>query len=328
MAAAASVPEHILVRDVLGACSALQNGRVLSFSDDRDGGRWACSPTAAVPDTQQQLVRKAAELGWLLRQVELLNAELTTLRSVVHEALVAAARREVANHHRLVAILEAHAQQQAAGVTPSVENALTLRRLQVWLCEPLARLRVLTICLESARGVRGGQLINALHALSKHGDPLVRKVVVPILEDVCMPFFKQISMWVVSGTVDVASREFLVAKEQLAPPYCDQPAAVWRSGYSLIAAMQPDFLPAQLAADIFTTGKTIAFLREWCGDTRWADAVSAAAQQLTTSGGTYQQLRWVVALCFCLQAGTIVGMCVCKPSNHECSAYSSVRDIS
>jgi gamma-tubulin complex component 3 len=297
MAAAASVPEPVLVRDVLGACSALQNGRILSFHDDRDGGRWACSATAGVPDTQQQLVSKAAELGWLLRQVELLTAELTTLHSVVHEALVAAARREVANHHRLVAILEAHAQQQAAGTaTASAENTLTLRRLQVWLCEPLGRLRVLTMCLELARDVRGGQLINSLHALSKHGDPLVRKVVVPVLEDVCVPFFKQISMWVVSGTVDAASREFLVAKEQLAPPYCDEPAAVWRGGYSLNAAMQPNFLPAQLAADIFTAGKTIAFLREWCGDTRWADAVSEAAKQLATSGGTYQQLRWVMKL--------------------------------
>jgi len=161
----------------------------------------------------------------------------------------------------------------------------------VWLSEPLARLRVMGGCLEAVRSLRGGQALSKLHALSKHGDPLVRKVTTPLLEEACVPYFKQISLWVLSGTLDAGNREFLVVREQLAPPHSDSPAATWRGGYHLNPAMKPLFIGDQLAADILTTGKTIAFLREWCGDTRWAADISAAAQELAAAGSSYRQLR-------------------------------------
>lgn len=159
----AAVPEHLLVADVLGACLNL-NGRFLHFqpgSGDQDSG-YACSRPDAIPAAQQQLLLRESEAGWLLKRVEALVASLASLQSVVHEALAAAARKEVSNYYRLVAILEAQAAAGGGGsstATPSpAEGALTLRRLQVWLSEPLARLRVLAGCLEAAKDVRGGQV--------------------------------------------------------------------------------------------------------------------------------------------------------------------------
>lgn len=297
----AAIPEHLLVTDVLHV-SAGTSGRYLWFqpgAGDCDA-RYACNTGTDIPVTQQQLLSKTAEVGWLLRKVESLTSALAGLQSVVHEALVAAARQEIGNYYRLVAILEAQAQQQAAagggggaagGAAGAADGVLTLRRLQVWLSEPLGRLRVLAGCLEAAAGVRGGQVINTLHAMSKHGDPLVRKVVSPLLEAACVPYFKQIAQWVLNGAVDASSDEFLVARAQLAPQHAEDPAASWRGGYHLNTAMQPGFISPELAADILTAGKTIAFLREWCGDTRWAAAISTTAEQLATAGGTYQQLR-------------------------------------
>lgn len=293
----AAVAEHLLVNDALAAASALQGGRLLQW--DEQQGRYACS-SPAVPQTQQQLLGRIAELGWLLKRIESLTNSLTSLQSVVHEALVAASRREVGSYYRLVAILEAQAtggsSGGAGGSGAAASSALTLRRLQVWMAEPLGRLRVLASCLEAAQGVRGGQALNALHALSKHGDPLVRKVVAPVLEEACVPYFKQISLWVLSGALEAGSREFLVVREQLAPPHCDDPAATWRGGYRLEPSMKPRFISDQLAADILTAGKTIAFLREQCGDTRWASAIGGPAQELAAGSGTYRQLRWVAGV--------------------------------
>ncbi|KAL4856634.1 Gamma-tubulin complex component 3 [Chlorella vulgaris] len=276
-----SIPERLLVLDALQAASGL-NGRYAATS-------------------------LAAELGWLLKRTE---AELeqsdveerddggggsgsraVEQPSPVYEALLAAARREVSNYYRLLAVLEAQAQRQSPDSADG--GSLTLRRLTVWLSEPLGRLRILAGCLEAARDAQGGQMVNILHALSKHGDPLVRQVACPLLEEVCVPYFKQVGAWVLGGTLDTASDDFMVSKEQLVPPHCDDPAAAWRGGHRLNAGMQPTFLSNQLAANIFTTGKTIAFLREWCGDTRWAAAISTTAKQLATAGGTYQQLRWL-----------------------------------
>lgn len=298
-AMAGAVPEHLLVQDVLGACSSL-NGRFLHWqagAGDLDSG-YACS-RPEVPAQQRALLLREAEAGWLLRRVEGLIAQLSGLQSVVHEALVAAARREVSNYYRLVAILEAQAVAGggSAAAASSDQGALTLRRLQVWLSEPLGRLRVLAGCLEAAADVRGGQVITALHALSKHGDPAVRRVVQPALEEACLPYFKQIASWVLSGALgaDAEAREFLVAREALPPPHCDDPAAQWRGGYRLNPAMKPSFVSDALAADILTAGKTIAFLREWCGDTRWAATIRASADELAAAGSTHQQLRCVLA---------------------------------
>jgi gamma-tubulin complex component 3 len=274
-----SIPERLLVLDALQAASGL-NGRYAKTSI-------------------------AAELGWLLKrtEAELEQSEVqerdgggnsgssaVEQRSPVHEALKAAARREISNYYRLLAILEAQAQQRQSPDSAD-GGSLTLRRLTVWLSEPLGRLRILAGCLEAARDVRGGQMVNILHALSEHGDPVVRQVVCPLLEEVCVPYFKQVKAWVLGGSLDTASDDFMVSKEQLVPPHGDDPSAAWRGGYHLDAGTQPTFLSNQLAANIFITGKTIAFLREWCGDTRWAATISSSAKQLASAGGTYQQLR-------------------------------------
>lgn len=230
--------------------------------------------------------------GWLLRRINELCGQLGALQSVVHEAVVSAAQREASNFYRLVAILEAQAQQQAAGGAgaqpPSDASYLTLRRLKVWLGEPLGRLRVVASCLEAVRGAAGGQAINTLHALSKHGDPLVRKVVAPLLEEACVPYFKRISTWVLDGSLDTSAPDFMVAKHATAPDL----STVWRTGSSLNAAMQPGFIRPELAQQILTAGKTISFLREACSDSEWVAKVGGAAAALQAPGGTYQQLRW------------------------------------
>ena len=224
-----AVPEAILVKDVLTTCQSI-NARYIWLQGTSDSGaRFACGPGAEVPATQQQLIGRVAELGWLLRRVTELTAACSGQHSAVHEAVAAAAQREVSSYYRLVAILEAQAAQQAwhattaaaggsgaAGASATAPGAgaalpaaaaaastaaargapggeLTLRRVEVWMAEPMARLRVLAACLETVRPLRGGQLINALHARSKHGDPLVRQVVGPLLDEACSPFFKQVA---------------------------------------------------------------------------------------------------------------------------------------
>ncbi len=209
---------------------------------------------------------------------------------------MAAVQCEVNNYYRLVAILEAQAQQQAASgaaaaaaAQPGDASYLTLRRLKVWLCEPLGRLRVVASCLEATRQQQGGQVINTLHAMSKHGDPLVRKVVGPLLEEACVPYFKQISQWVLDGSLDASRADFLISKHHAGADL----SSVWRKSFGLNAAMQPNFVSQDLAQQILTAGKTINFLRECCGDSEWVAMVGATAHSLGAPAGTYQQLRCV-----------------------------------
>jgi gamma-tubulin complex component 3 len=286
------VPEWLLVREVLHCCQGI-NGKYVWFQGSGDGGRFACGPGTEVSVTQQQLISKISELGWLLRKIRELTSQIAGLHSLVHEALAAASHKEVNNYYRLVAILEAQTQQQAGSVIAAaggtdMSEQLTLRRLQVWLSEPLYRLRVLATCLESTRLQQGAQVINTLHAMSKHGDPLVRKVLGPLLEDVCMPYFKLVSQWVLDGGLDGTSDDFFIARQPLAT---DAPANVWRSGFALVPALQPRFFSDELPDQILKAGKTINFLRVCCSDTEWVGLVGDAAQQLAGATGKYRQLR-------------------------------------
>jgi gamma-tubulin complex component 3 len=296
--------ESALVREVLHCCQGIDGGRFVAFDNGTtaDTGHFACGSGVDVSPAQRQLISKITELGWMLRKVKELTAKATAQESVVHEALVAACNKEVNNCYRLIAILEAQYQQQQTTNTTASSNIgpLSLRRLVVWLAEPQQRLRVLVSCLDAAVGLRGGQVINALHAMSKHGDPLVRRAVGPLLEETCVPFFKKLSRWILDGTLDSASGtgtggDFMIVQQQLGS---NHPASVWRTGYALDSTMQPRFVTPKLAQQVLTTGKTVAFLRECCGDSEWAAAMAHAGSipgitDLSNGGTTLQRLKWL-----------------------------------
>jgi len=293
--------ESALVREALHCCQGIDGGRFVTFDlgTTADTGRFACGSGVDVAPAQRQLISKITELGWVLRKVKELTAKAAAQESVVHEALVAACNKEVNNCYRLIAILEAQYQQQTTNTTAASNiGPLSLRRLVVWLAEPQQRLRVLASCLDAAVALRGGQVINALHAMSKHGDPLVRRAVGPLLEETCVPFFKKLSRWILDGTLDIASSsggDFMIIQQQLGS---NHPASVWRAGYALDSTMQPRFVTPQLAQQVLTTGKTVAFLRECCGDSEWAAAMAYAGSipgitDSSNGGTTLQRLKWL-----------------------------------
>ncbi len=48
---------------------------------------------------------------------------------------------------------------------------LTLRRLMVWLEQPIDRLKYLNIVCDAVKDKKGGVLLSTLYAYSIHGDP-------------------------------------------------------------------------------------------------------------------------------------------------------------
>ena len=92
----------------------------------------------------------------------------------------------------------------------SFEGYLTLRRLVVWLAEPLIRLRGLAGIADAVANAEGGELINAVHALTQHGDTLVQHFASRTLQQMCQPLFQMIREWVFDGKLDSAGSEFFI----------------------------------------------------------------------------------------------------------------------
>lgn len=89
-----------------------------------------------------------------------------------------------AHHFLCVGVAAGPGSAAGAGGGGPQGTYLTLRRLQLWLAEPLRRMRLLAALVDAAHGCVGGQLAGRVWVASKVGDPLARGYATRILQQV------------------------------------------------------------------------------------------------------------------------------------------------
>jgi hypothetical protein len=122
---------------------------------------------------------------------------------MIEQSLCHHLQSQLTEYYRLIAVLES--QMSLPLETPKAEGdtGLTLRRLDVWVNEWRLRMRMMSVCVEGARGMfcpwiasvilsspadaQGGALVNLIHGYTDNGDPFVRKFTDQLLEEVCPP---------------------------------------------------------------------------------------------------------------------------------------------
>ncbi|OWM78975.1 gamma-tubulin complex component 3 [Punica granatum] len=275
------VSEEVLVRDVLYACQGI-DGKYVKFGTIVDG--YILSDIVNVPRATRTMVRKLCELGWLFRKVkgyisESMDRFPAEDVGTVGQAFCAALQDELSEYYKLLAILEAQSMNPIPLVSESANssNYLTLRRLSVWLAEPLVKMRLMAVLVDKCRVLRGGAMAGAIHLHAQHGDPLVHEFMKRLLTRVCSPMFEMVRSWVLEGELEDIFAEFFIVGQQV------KAESLWREGYRLQSAMLPSFISNSLAQRILRTGKSINFLRVCCEDRGWAEAASEAASAAGTT---------------------------------------------
>jgi gamma-tubulin complex component 3 len=130
---------------------------------------------------------------------------------MIEQSLCHHLQAQLTEYYRLVAVLESqmsgapHVSGDKEDKTGegAEETGLTLKRLDVWINEWRLRMRMMSVCIEGARGIRssavlfaplvnllfidaqGGALVNLIHGYTDNGDPFVRKFTDQLLEEVC-----------------------------------------------------------------------------------------------------------------------------------------------
>lgn len=276
------VTEGALVRDVLYACQGI-DGRYVKFDRELDG--FAVDEAFKVPRATRMLVRRLCEVGWLYRRVQehiTDSLEQGPMEAIgtVGQAFCASLQEELSDYYRLVAVLEAQIHNPIPLMSEGNKagNYLSLRRLMVWLAEPLIRMRLMAVLVDDCKSLRGGAMAGAIHMHAQHGDPLVRSIMARLLRRACSPLFEMVRRWVLEGELDDLYEEFFVIGQPV------KAEALWREGYQLQSGMLPSFIPESLAERILRTGKSINFLRVCCEDHGWATAASEAVAAAGTSG--------------------------------------------
>ncbi|EPS71643.1 hypothetical protein M569_03113 [Genlisea aurea] len=261
------VTELLLVRDVLYASQGI-DGKYVKFDEAADA--YTITEMVKVPRATRIMVLKLCELGWLFKKVRgYIPAEET---GTVGQAFRAALQDELSEYFKLLAVLEAQAMNPIplASENTASGNYLSLRRLSVLFSEPMVKMRLMAVLVDSCKVLKGGAMAGAIHMHAQHGDPLVNDFMKRLLRRICSPLFEMVRSWVLEGELDDIFSEFFVLSQPV------KPESLWSDGYRIHGAMLPSFIPHSLAQRILRTGKSINFLHVCCEDRGWADAAAEA----------------------------------------------------
>ncbi|KAJ6824446.1 gamma-tubulin complex component 3 [Iris pallida] len=276
------VAESALVRDILYVSQGI-DGRYVKFDERLDS--YDMLESIRVPRSTYTMVRRLSELGFLFRKVrnyinETMSKFVAEEVGTVGQAFASALQDELAEYYKLLAVLESQSMNpipSSALDAGSPANYLSLRRLSVWLAEPMVRMRLMAVLVDRCQDLRGGAMAGTIHGQAQHGDPLVQEFMGRLLRRVCSPLFEMVRSWVIEGELEDVFNEFFIVSQPV------KAESLWREGYRIQSSMLPSFISPVLAQRILRTGKSINFLRVCCEDSGWADAATEAAVHVGTT---------------------------------------------
>jgi gamma-tubulin complex component 3 len=254
------ISEEILWKDLLYIFQGI-DGQFISFSLLEDA--FVLEPSVNVSSSTRKLVTEMWELGWLYRKV---NGFMTrnidsTYWDQVTQSLWFTFQAELTEFYRLIAMLE-NQHQNYDESDPA--NWLNLRKLYLWIQEPLERMKWLAIIVDSIEGLKGGALISSINSYVLHGAPGTKILLSKLLKEVSAPILTMIKTWMIEGELNDPFQEFFVSMNPDVPD-----DLIWTNKYELKHDMIPSFLTNELARKILLTGKAVNFIKKWWNEEEW-----------------------------------------------------------
>ncbi|ESK96046.1 spindle pole body component alp6 [Moniliophthora roreri MCA 2997] len=321
--AATQLPEHLLLRDTLYLLQGI-SGKYVHLSSQREldsqhtlefveNGRYYISNPTKV------LIHRLSEVGYLYTRVDAFvqEREKATGVGMIEQSLCHHLQTKLTEYYRLIAVLES---QMPTGspddnANGDHESGLTLWRLDVWINEWRLRMRMMSVCVEGAKESHGGALVNLIHSYTDNGDPFIRTFTDQLLEEVSKPFFSTLHKWLFSGELYDPFSEFFVAVDaSLAHVQYMHPSSLtggishlsgdidgfkvdnddrrdgerglklWEEKYRFRKEMLPMFVGETFGKKIFSTGKSLNFIRYSCHDSDWV----ATREKMSNTGGSLE----------------------------------------
>ncbi|KAG9010845.1 Microtubule-nucleating Tub4p (gamma-tubulin) complex component [Tulasnella sp. 427] len=299
------IPEHVLVRDTLYLLQGI-SGNYVFFEDPdgeeerkvvfRESAKWHISPST------QALVLRLSELGHLYSRVSAFVRESEGQPSIglIKQSLCHHLQKQLTEYYRMIAVLESQMKTRDDSVAEDdqhISTGLTLRRLEVWTEDWTLRMRMMSVSVEACRNSGGGALVSSIHEYTDNGDPFIRHFTDELLEEASSHTATRLS-WPIIQTDIAAIDPFLEFFVAVDPELANQNyskrsafdpedmreretgAKIWKSKYKFRKDMLPRFVGEEFGRKIFSTGKSLNFIRYSCQDSEWV----ATRSKLSTTG--------------------------------------------
>ncbi|GAA5965313.1 hypothetical protein JCM3765_007161 [Sporobolomyces pararoseus] len=177
-----------------------------------------------------------------------------------------------------------------------LSGALTLRKLDVWTQDIRLRMRMMGTLVSEVGGSKvGGAFLTTLHSYTSNGDPFIRNFSSRLLKTLSVPFFSTLSSWIYQGELRDPYSEFFVELNPALGNEGDErwkrrggnvvdgdywgnsfddergvPShELWADKFSFRKEMLPGFLEESFGRKIFSTGKSLNFMKYSCADNAW-----------------------------------------------------------
>ncbi|XP_074658179.1 gamma-tubulin complex component 3 homolog [Tubulanus polymorphus] len=254
------LPQNLLLRDIIFILQGIE-GQYIKIDLAKDG--YKIESKVGIPKSLRVSMLKLVECGWLHDKVRKYTDSRVAEKTfgLVGQSFCAALQQELTEYYNLIAVFDAQLQQdQDIGIVQDGCH-LTIRRLRIWLLEPLVRLKTLAALVDICKGKKGGALASAVYSYTQHGDYDIRNMIKHTLTLVVQPIFATLTRWIYDGELDDQFQEFFVASD---PSVRED--RLWHDKYGLRKSMIPSFIQMEQARKILLIGKSINFLRAVCRD--------------------------------------------------------------
>ena len=106
---------------------------------------------------------------------------------------------ELTEYYRLLAVLES---QRTTYTCDDAANYLNLRKLYLWVQEPLERMKWLAVITDLVKNLKGGAICSAINTYVLNGSPATKQFISRILKEVSTPILSMIKTWMLAGHGD------------------------------------------------------------------------------------------------------------------------------
>lgn len=270
-----SVNEQTLLKDIPYILQAISAGPIVFPSYKVQDS--STSLKKALPTPLLHLVSILIESGLLYRKIATFASPETRADGLIRQALKATFMEELTGYLNKIAVIEGQIRQQesqedAQGGTAN--QRVTLKRVILWTRDDLLRLRLMDTIITNIGQNEGGAIINIIHDLSRHGDPMIQAFTQKTLQEISRPFYEMLARWIYEGELVDPYHEFLVRPAAMTmagqrserPGSSDASENAWKGKYVLTKIMVPRWMSDKLAQKVYLIGKSLNFIRHTCAD--------------------------------------------------------------
>jgi len=250
---AINLTEKDILRDILYVFHAI-DGHYINFNDQENA--YMIKGGVPLSEPLRNLINFLCEIGFLYKQ---LNSFLNKPQpGLIRQAFAISVKEELNEYFKLLALLENLRLETEETHTQS----LSLRKLALWIIEPLERLKWLNIMSDGVNELIGGDVLSSLYSYKNQGSPVNLQLLARILINVNQPFLKYVHQWIYQGVINDPIGEFFVSEQENEPN-------LWVSKYKINPNKIPSFLDKTIAEKIYLSGKTVNFLKKCCNVKEW-----------------------------------------------------------